>query len=64
MDPYQELAMAIVLQAVEDYRLSEDETERERIEAFFHSNWFGVLTTIDPSLLIPKLRKEQKRYDN
>ena len=63
MDPYQELANAIVLQAVKDYRMAEDEQDLKEIERFFRSSWFGVLTSIDPDLLISKLRKEKKQYD-
>lgn len=63
MDPYQELANAIVLRAVEDYRLSDDEQELEEIERFFRSDWFGVLTKLDPDLLIKRLRKEKKAYE-
>jgi hypothetical protein len=63
MDPYQELANAIVLQAVKDYRMTDDEQELKEIEHFFRSAWFGVLTSVDPDLLISKLRKEKKQYD-
>ncbi len=63
MDPYQKLANAIVLQAVKDYRMTDDERELKEIERFFHSTWFGVLTSVDPDLLISKLRKEKKQYD-
>ena len=63
MNPYEELANAIVLQAVKDYRLHDDEQELASIERFFRSGWFGVLTRIDPEMLIAKLRKEKVRYD-
>lgn len=63
MDPYQELANAIVLQAVKDYRMTDDERELQEIERFFRSAWFGVLTSVDPDLLISKLRKEKKQND-
>ena len=57
--PYENLANAIILQAVKDYRetLSRYNLHREKdayshdkesIERFFRSRWFGVLTTIDP----------------
>ena len=61
--PYENLANAIVLQAVKDYRLHDDEQELASIERFFRSGWFGVLTRIDPEMLIFKLRKEKVRYD-
>lgn len=63
MDPYQELANAIVMQAVKDYRLHDDEQELASIERFFRSDWFGVLTNINPEILITKLRKEKVRYE-
>ena len=59
MNPYEELANAIVLQAVKDYRLTDDEAELAEIERFFRSGWFGVLSKVDPEYLIRKLRKEK-----
>ena len=64
MNPYEELANAIVLQAVKDYRLHDDEQELASIERFFRSGWFGVLTRIDPEMLITKLREEKVRYEH
>ena len=66
---YTNLANAIVLQAVKDYRKSLRilyrypdhrlvEYESRSIERFFRSNWFGVLTQIDPDMLISKLKAE------
>ena len=52
MNPYENLANAIVLQAVKDYRLTDDEAELAEIERFFRSDWFGVLTDVDPEYLI------------
>ena len=57
------LSNAIVLQAVKDYRLHDDEQELTRIERFFRSDWFSVLTNVDPEILITKLRKEKVRYE-
>ena len=59
MNPYENLANAIVLQAVKDYRLIDDEAELAEIERFFRSDWFGVLTDVDPEYLIRNLRKEK-----
>ena len=64
MNPYEELSNAIVLQAVKDYRLHDDEQELASIERFFRSGWFGVLTRIDPEMLIAKLREEKVRYEH
>ena len=63
MNPYEELANAIVLQAVKDYRLHDDEQELASIERFFRSGWFNTLTSIDPEMLISKLRKEKVCYE-
>ena len=63
MNPYEELANAIVLQAVKDYRLQEDKRELASIERFFRSAWFSTLTSINPEMLISKLRKEKACYE-
>jgi hypothetical protein len=68
-DNYENLAKAIVLQAVKDYRKAlrtlflhpnnrSAQYERRHIEQFFRSGWFGVLTSIDPEMLIAKLKAE------
>ncbi|MBO6270118.1 MAG: hypothetical protein II008_19500 [Oscillospiraceae bacterium] len=61
LNPYENLANAIVLQAVKDYRLTDDEAELAEIERFFRSDWFGVLTDVDPEYLIRRLRKEKDK---
>lgn len=61
MNPYEELANAIVLQAVKNYRLTDDEAELAEIERFFRSGWFGVLSKVDPEYLIRNLRKEKSK---
>ena len=60
MNPYEELANAIILQAVKDYRLTDDERELQEIERFFRSGWFGVLSKVYPEFLIKELRKEKR----
>ena len=60
MKPYENLANAIILQAVKDYRLTDDERELQEIERFFRSGWFGVLSKVDPEFLIKELRKEKQ----
>lgn len=60
LDPYENLANAIILQAVKDYRLTDDEQELAEIERFFRSGWFGVLSKVDPEYLIRQLRKEKR----
>ena len=61
MDPYENLAQAIILQAVKDYRLTDDKSELQEIERFFRSGWFGVLSKVEPEYLIKKLRKEKQK---
>jgi hypothetical protein len=67
--PYQDLANAIILQAVKDYREAQNRhrkhpekdtyrCDKESIERFFYSTWFNILTNLDPMVLITKLRKE------
>ena len=68
-DKYENLANAIILLAVEDYRKAlltlslnphnrSAQYECRSIESFFRSGWFGVLTRFDPDLLIKKLKAE------
>jgi hypothetical protein len=67
--PYENLANAIILRAVEDYRkvlriLSKHPYNRDALREkrsllrFFFSEWFRVLSNIDPKLLIKRLDKE------
>ena len=69
MDSYEKLANAIVLQAVKDYRTALKRVARHpkawdglatknECERFFRSGWFGVLTGIDPEMLMRKLQME------
>ena len=68
-DAYTKLANAIIEQAVKDYRVAlrtlkkkKDNEAAERVkrdvERFFRSKWFEVLTSIDPKMLISKLKDE------
>lgn len=69
MKLYENLANAIILQAVKDYREAlagynqhpEKATygqNKKSLERFFRSGWFGVLTKLDPEVLIRKLCEE------
>jgi hypothetical protein len=62
MENWHALANAIVLQAVDDYRLSEDPRDLKMLEQFFKSPWFAALTSLDPEYLITELRKEKMKY--
>ena len=74
MDPYQELANAIVMQAVKDYRIallhskkSPDnngyQIEVASLERFFRSGWFGELTNLNAEYLIRRVNEEVQRND-
>jgi hypothetical protein len=69
MDGYEQLANAIILKAVDDYRSTRIILAREPnnvmaqrevigCEKFFLSSWFQTLTSIDGASLLEKLRKE------
>ena len=60
MNPYKNLANAIILQAAKDYRLTDDEQQLQEIECFFRSGLFGVLAKVDTEFLIKELRKEKQ----
>lgn len=71
-EPYENLANAVILQAVRDYRTAlkalrmnprnkAAQTEKESIERFFRSQWYQALTTVDGKMLIRKLNEEVTR---
>lgn len=70
-DHYEELKIAIILQAVEDYRYllknnldgairTHFPTSIDELHKFFLSDWFRCLTNTDGKRLINKIRKEFK----
>ena len=65
--PYEELANAIILRAVEDYRNALNgmgypgksaEFVIKEVERFFRSDYFTVLTKVKGEYLIEQLKKE------
>ena len=69
MDPYEELANAIILRAVADYRSARKLLKRREgyppalrlktdAERFFRSEWFSALTQINGEALLKRLSKE------
>lgn len=71
VDCYQELASAIVLQAVKDYKsalfLLEDKPkdraalhDKKSLERFFQSKWYATLTEIDPNRLMSEVQRQVK----
>lgn len=74
-EAYENLANAIVLSAVEDYKAAlihlkkhpdsmaaQDEVRRH--EKFFYSDWYAMLTDLDPGYLIPKMKKMVNEGDS
>ena len=68
-DPYENLANAIILNAVDDYRRAlkkysknpdskSAKAEVDSLERFFKSQWYSVLTSVEGEFLIRKLRAE------
>jgi hypothetical protein len=68
-DKYEDLANAIVLTAVKDYRDALRKLNKhprnqaalntkEEVERFFHSSWYKLLTSLDPDMLIKQLNEE------
>ncbi len=66
---YKDLANAVILQAVEDYRTAlgilrfnprniESGISKYEIERVFFSRWFRFLTKANPEMLISRLRNE------
>lgn len=69
MDVYENLANAIVLRAVTDYRAAKRKLKKkpgnidakadmDSIERFFRTGWYRCLTDVDGEMLIRKLREE------
>ncbi|WP_444643564.1 hypothetical protein ACRQU7_02965 [Caproiciproducens sp. R1] len=69
MEPYESLANAIIVQAVKDYREALQRLDRhpekndykaevKSIERFFCSNWYQMLTDLDGTLLMRKIREK------
>lgn len=67
---YENLAQAVILQAVKDYRTARKELKYhpknkdtklmiEDCERFFRSDRFGVLTSVDGQMLLIKLQEEK-----
>ena len=73
-DGYSELANAIVMQAVKDWRDSVRKLKkrprydpakqmRDECERFFRSEWFEQLTDVDGRVILRKLKQEEGVYD-
>ena len=73
-DAYEDLANAIVLQAVKDWRKAVKTLKkrprydaakqmRDDCERFFRSDWFEELTSVDGSVILRKLKQEENIRD-
>lgn len=73
-EPYENLANAIVLQAVKDWRSAVKTLKkrprydpakqmRDDCEGFFRSGWFEELTDMDGSAILRKLKQEENIHD-
>ena len=60
VEAYQNLANAIIIQACEDYKTGE--INDDSFECFCRSEWFSMLTKVDPEYLIKKMDKEREGY--
>ena len=73
IEPYEEVANAIIIQAVTDYRAAlRGEGYRHRspekiikeCESFFRSYYFSLLTKVSGEFIIEQVRKEAKNERN
>lgn len=70
MNPYENLANAIIIQACKDYKKAykrylrkyrstdKPDTELMELEHFFRSAWYKTLTAVDGEYLMDRLKKE------
>ena len=79
LECYENLANAIILQAVKDYKTvlfrledhpnnRDAQFEKKRLEGFFHSNWYNTLTDLDACTLISgvqaRVERRRRRAEN
>ena len=69
-DAYKQLAAAIVLQAIDDFKKAAERVrskkgninmakrEMQQVVSFVKSSWFSTLTDIDPEIVLNKLKEE------
>ena len=71
LNPYQELANAVIVLAAKDYRHAlriqrrnpwskAAQSQIDSLERFFRSDWYEVLTEVDGEMLIRRLREESE----
>lgn len=57
---YEDLANAIIIQAVKDYRRTKSPQVRNEIKRFFKSEWFTMLSNVDGDIILKKLEERDK----
>lgn len=73
-EPFMNLANAIILQAVKDYRVALRKHQKRpkyqpsietinEVERFFRSEWYRELTSVDGEMLIRKLKSEVEKSE-
>jgi len=73
-DVYENLANAIIMQAATDYRDAlrilryspKDKdalSDKNSIERFFRSGWFGILTNLHGEILISRIAQEVRKAE-
>ena len=55
---YEDLANAIIIQAVKDFRGTQSPQVRNEIKRFFKSQWFSTLSNVDGDILKKELERE------
>lgn len=63
LDPFYNLANAIICVAAEDYAIalkSNNSLLKSDLEEFFMSDYYEVLTNLDPKMLMADIAKSQK----
>lgn len=56
---YEDLANAIIIQVVKDYRSTKSPQVRNEIKRFFKSEWFTMLSNVDGDIILKKLESEE-----
>ena len=75
LECYENLANAIILQAVKDYKTvlfrledhpnnRDAQFEKKRLEGFFHSNWYNTLTGVQARVKVEAVERRRRRAEN
>ena len=67
MKAYNNLAHAIILQAITDYKEAHrknNEKEKLALIKFFESDWYYALTTVDSNIVLDYLEDWAAEYDS